>query len=224
VATRTTIGLTGDVGSGKSTVLRWLADHGAATLDADAVVHQLLAGDAGVIAAVVARFGADVRVAQAVDRAKLAAAVFGDAAALAALERIVHPAVIDYLRRWIDAAPAPVVAVEAVKLIESGLNAEFDQTWLVTCDGALRRARLIARGWSAAEADRRIAAGTPLAPRLAVADVVIDNSGSSEATCRQLEVAWARLGAVGRSPDAGTGATARTFAAPASQPREVTSG
>jgi dephospho-CoA kinase len=83
-----------------------------------------------------------------------------------------------------------VAAVEAVKLIESGMHRQFDSVWLIVCDRAERRQRLAERGWSPEEATRRIAASSPLEAQIEVADVTIDNSGSPDATLRQLEVAW----------------------------------
>jgi dephospho-CoA kinase len=185
------IGLTGDVGAGKSRVLRWLAEQGAGVLDADEVVRSLLEGDEAVMASVRSRFGDAVVAAGTVDRAALAARVFRSPAELAALETILHPAVLKRVRAWLAAEGPPVRVVEAIKLIEGGLADWMDELWLVTCDRDERRRRLVERGWSAEEADRRMAAGPPPAPRLARADVVIDNSGPWPATERQLVRAWA---------------------------------
>jgi dephospho-CoA kinase len=186
-----TIGLTGDVGSGKSSVRRWLEACGAAGLDADGVVHTLLASDPVIIEAVMRRFGRAVVLDGAVNRAALAAQVFGQPVALADLEAILHPAVIAHTRQWLAQVDGAVAVVEAVKLVEAGMDRMVGQVWLVLCDRDLRRARLAERGWPSAVIDGRMAAGTPLAPRLARADVVIDNSGSWSVTERQLAVAWA---------------------------------
>jgi dephospho-CoA kinase len=193
MSARLTIGLTGDVGSGKSTVRAWLGERGVATFDGDAAVHAVLAEDRAVIAAVVARFGPEVGSADGIRRAILADRVFTDAAALGDLERLVHPAVLERTRAWLEAVTAPVAVVEGVKLVESGFHRALDRLWLAVCDLGLRRQRLIARGWSAGEVERRLAMATPLAPKLALADEVIDNSGSCRATRRQLEAAWSRL-------------------------------
>jgi dephospho-CoA kinase len=197
VGARCVIGLTGEVGGGKSTVRAWLVEQGAVALDADAVVHQVLAGDSGVIAAVRRRFGATMVGTAGVNRPALAAVVFADPVALADLEAILHPAVRAVMRAWLAGVQADVAVVEAVKVVEGGLASEMDQVWLVTCDRAVRAGRLGQRGWSAAEIARRLAAAPPPAPRLARADVVIDNSGSWPATVAQLTVAWARLSACG---------------------------
>ncbi|MCE7937424.1 dephospho-CoA kinase [bacterium] len=188
------IGVTGAAGCGKSTVCRWLAEQGTATLDADQVVHDILARDAAVIRAVVARFGGGVeRATGGIDRRALADTVFGDPAALEDLERLVHPAVHAAVRGWLDRIRTPVVAVEAVKLVESGLAATCSDVWLVVCAAAEQRSRLRDRGWSHDVIDRRLAASPPLAPRLAVASEVIDNSGPPSATRAQLTAAWSRL-------------------------------
>jgi dephospho-CoA kinase len=186
------IGLTGDVGAGKSTVLGWLAQRGAATLDADGVVHRLLAEDAAVVEAVRARFGPRVFAGPRVDRGALGRIVFADAAALTDLEGILHPAVLAATAAWLAVAPERDRVVEAVKLIEGGMAAMVDEVWLVTAARAARAARLAARGWPPDEVARRMAAAPPLAPRLAVADVVVDNSGPWPATERQLAAAWLR--------------------------------
>lgn len=191
---RLTIGLVGEAGSGKSTVRAWLAGRGADTLDGDAVVHRVLASDNGLIDAIVARFGEGVRAdSGAVDRAALARIVFGDPPALEDLEKIVHPKVIAVTESWLGRVEAEVAVVEAIKLVESGLAGSLDQLWLVLCDARARRVRLAERGWSAAEIEARSAAAPGLPPKLALANVIIDNSGSWSATERQLEVAWARL-------------------------------
>jgi len=157
---RRVIGLTGDVGSGKSTVLQWLADRGAATRDADAATHAVLAGDGDAVAAVGRRFGPGVLAGGVVDRAALAAAVFDDPEALRDLEAIVHPAVIRALTTWLAGVSAPVAVVEAVKLVEAGLDRTVvGAVWLVTCAPEVRRERLVARGWSADEAARQTLAG-----------------------------------------------------------------
>jgi dephospho-CoA kinase len=192
VTNRRVLGVTGDVGSGKSSVLAWLAAQGAEVLDADRVVHRLLAEDEAFVEAVRRRFGAGVVAAGRVRRELLAGIVFGDPAALTDLESLLHPAVLAETRSWLAASGAAVVAVEAVKLIEGGMADLVDEVWLVTCAAPRRRERLLARGWSDAETRRRMAAGTPLAPRLARADVVIDNSGPWPATAVQLAAAWAR--------------------------------
>ncbi len=197
------LGLTGDVGAGKSTVRRWLEAAGAAAIDADAVVHALLADDPAVRAAVAERFGPAVAPGGGIDRAALAAVVFGDPAALAALEAILHPRVAAVIDAWWGGVEADVAVVEAVKLVEAGLAERCDGVWLVVAAAPARAARLTVRGWGPAEIARRMAAAPPLAPRLAAATEVIDNTGPPDATAAQLEAAWARLRVARRSAPSG---------------------
>jgi dephospho-CoA kinase len=194
VTARLTVGLTGDVGAGKSTVREWLVEHGAVALDADAVIHDLLAGDQALVGNIAARFGPEVRREGGVDRGALAEIVFADPAALQDLERLLHPAVLSVASDWLAGVTSDLAVVEAVKLVESGLYRDLDRLWLVICATEIREQRLVERGWSQAAISRRMAAAPPLAPQLAVTDVVIDNSGSRQATARQLEVALVGLG------------------------------
>lgn len=202
MSARHTLGVTGDAGCGKSTVLNWLSARGAATIDADAVVHRLLATDREAVGLVAARFGEEVRGPDGtIHRPSLAAIVFADTAALADLEAILHPRVERVVVEWLAQVPpdTPAAAVEAVKLVESGLHERLDALWLVVCDRAERRRRLAGRGWSAEEIDRRLAADSPFLPKLRLATRVIDNSGSTSATSAQLERAWRHL--LGCSPE-----------------------
>jgi dephospho-CoA kinase len=133
----------------------------------------------------------------AIDRARLGDIVFRDAAALARLEAIVHPAVIALARQRIAKASAqgsPVV-VEAIKLIESGMVRELcDVVWVVIAPREMRLERLVKqRGMDQATAQQRIDAQPPEALKIAHADVVIDNSGTVEETVRQVERAWLQL-------------------------------
>jgi len=164
------IGLTGPIGCGKSTVAGWLAARGAAVIDADALARAATAPGEPAHEAVLARFGDAVRAPDGtLDRAVLARLVFADAAALADLEAIVHPAVRPRILAAIadaDRAGAPAIVIEAIKLVEGGLAALCDEIWLVECTPATQRARLAGRGMDTAEAERRIAAQGDLVERL----------------------------------------------------------
>lgn len=185
------IGVTGGIATGKSTVLAILRDHDAVTIDADAIYHRQIAPGGGLVAPIVARFGEHVRKDDgAIDRRALAGIVFADPAALADLDRITHPPVIAAILEQIAIAAAPLVAVDAVKLIESGMHTICDAVWLVTCDPAVQRARLMARnGLSEDEADLRLAAQPKEALRRQHADAVLDNSGDLVSLRRQVEAA-----------------------------------
>ena len=167
---RLRIGLTGPIGCGKSTVARWLAARGAAVVDADALAREVTGPGEPTVAAIVSRFGEQVRRSDgSLDRAVLGRLVFADPAALADLEAIVHPAVRPRILAAIeaaDAAGAPAVVVEAIKLVEGGLAAVCDEVWLVRCRPATQRRRLAGRGVAPTDADRRIAIQGDVAARL----------------------------------------------------------
>lgn len=164
------IGLTGPIGCGKSTVARWLAARGAVIVDADCLAREATAPGEPAHDSVAARFGASVRGPDGtLDRAALARLVFSDPAALADLEAIVHPEVRPRILAALDAADAaaaPAVVVEAIKLVESGLADICDEVWLVTCQPATQQARLAARGVPEADARRRISAQRGLDARV----------------------------------------------------------
>jgi dephospho-CoA kinase len=186
------IGVTGGIATGKSSVLALLAQRGADTIDADAVYHKMIGPGGPLVDAIVERFGPDV-VAEdgSIDRRALAGIVFADRAALADLDQITHPAVIREVLARIAASDAQVVAVDAVKLIESGMADECDSVWLVVCDPAIQRERLMRRNTlTGDEADLRLAAQPDEAARRQRADAVIDNSGSLDDLERQVDNHW----------------------------------
>ncbi len=189
------IGLTGNIATGKSAVLGMLRDLGAATIDADAVAHRLLEKGTPVWREVVERFGPDIlRPDGHVDRVRLGAIVFADPQALQQLEAIVHPAVTARIAELVRRAAERVVVIEAIKLIEAGMDRDCHALWVVTCPREQQIERLMAqRGLSYDEAVLRIEAQPPQEEKIALADVVIDNSGTLEGTRRQVERAWRRL-------------------------------
>ncbi|OGO55496.1 MAG: dephospho-CoA kinase [Chloroflexi bacterium RBG_16_70_13] len=190
------IGITGPIGCGKSTVAGWLAELGAVVVDADAIARTVVEPGEPAHEAVIEAFGPAVRRSDGgLDRAALGRLVFRDPAALRRLEAIVHPAVRPRILAVLDAADAagvPAVAIEAIKLVEGGLAALFDEVWLVTCDPAAQRARVIGRGANPVDADDRIRAQGDLAGRLgSVATRILDTSGSLEATRAAAAAAYA---------------------------------
>ncbi|MGB9777263.1 MAG: dephospho-CoA kinase [Anaerolineae bacterium] len=189
------IGLTGNIATGKSTVARMLRDLGATVIDADRVAHEVMRAGTPVHRAVVEAFGPRVlRPDGEIDRADLGAIVFSDPQALAQLEAIVHPAVLEEVARRIAAAPTPIVVVEAIKLIESGMAEAFDALWVTTCPVEEQVRRLMAdRGLSRPDAERRVTAQPPQEAKIARADVVISTDGSLEETRAQVEAAWQAL-------------------------------
>lgn len=169
------IGITGPIGCGKSTVAGWLADLGARVIDADQVARGVTPPGSPELAAVVDAFGDEIMLADgSLDRAALGRIVFADPAALRRLEAIIHPAVRPLILELIAAAQrdaVPAVVIEAIKLVEGGLAALCDEVWLVSCEPAEQRTRLLERArarvaprtvhgtdGAAADADARAAA------------------------------------------------------------------
>jgi dephospho-CoA kinase len=194
------IGITGPIGCGKSAVAGWLGELGASVVDADELAREATAPGEPALDAVIERFGERYRRADgSLDRAALGRLVFSDPAALADLEAIVHPAVrsrIEIAVAAAEAAGAPAIAVEAIKLVEGGLAQLCDEVWLVTCDPDRQFERLLARGLNEAEATQRIAAQDDPARRLRhAATRIIDTSGDTAETRRLVLDAWTASGA-----------------------------
>ena len=177
------VALTGNIAAGKSTVVSWLRRWGATIIDADELAREAEAPGTEVLAAIVRRFGADVRLPDgALDRAALRAKVMGDDAALADLNAIVHPAVRRRRDELLAAAKArgDLLVVNDIPLLFEALDpAQFDAVVLVDAPQPVRRARLRAlRGLSNEEADRMIAAQMDAERKRARSQYVIDNDGS----------------------------------------------
>ena len=195
------IGLTGNIATGKSAVAAMLAQLGAHVIDADALTRQVTRAGTPTWQQVVEAFGRDILQPDGkIDRARLGARVFADPQALTRLEAIVHPAVIaesERLLQELQSKPsdgAPVVVLEAIKLIESGLRWRCNELWVVTSPREQQVQRLMAtRDLSQAEAELRIDAQPPQADKVVVADVVIDNSTTLEQTQAHLTREWERI-------------------------------
>jgi len=190
--------LTGNIATGKSTVLAYLQGRGATVLDADKLAHAAIAPDGAAYAEVVDASGSDVvGPGGAIDRKALGAIVFADPSRLAQLEAIVHPAVFVLAQQAIAAAAAPVIVIEAIKLLESGrLLRLCDEVWVVVADESSQLSRLMgSRGMDEAEARRRMAVQSPQAEKVRQANRVIDNSGSPVELYAQLDAIWSELAA-----------------------------
>ncbi len=197
------IGLTGNIATGKSTVMQRLADHGAHIVDADKLSHRALARDGAAYKPVISRFGLQiVGAAGEIDRPALGKIVFAESEAgkqaLHALEQIVHPAVFELAQREIERAQeakASAIVIEAIKLLEAGrLRKLCDVVWVVITDEAEQRRRLVQeRGMSEADARQRMAVQSSQAWKASQADVVIDNSGSLAALKAQVDAAWGKM-------------------------------
>ena len=191
------IGLTGSIGCGKSHVLHTLVRLGAEGIDADKVAHEVMAPGAPAYEPIVTAFGREIlSEGGAIDRAKLAARVFRDLAALAQLEAITHPAVYAETKRRVDNTTAPAVAIEAIKLLEAGLSVGLcDEVWVVVCSEAEQLARLArSRGMSAEEVRRRRAHQMSPEQMAERADRVIRTDGSLKETEAEVLRLWVELG------------------------------
>ena len=193
------IGLTGGIASGKSTIARRLAEHGAVHIDADQLAREAVEPGTQALDSIVERFGTQVLTADGrLDRAALGAIVFSDPGALQSLNAIVHPAVRELGLRRIESAghadARAIVVYDIPLLVESRNDYPFDLIVVADASPATRLARLTGtRGMASDEARRRIGAQASDAERLAVADVVIDTDGSLEGTLTQADRLWEQV-------------------------------
>ena len=187
------IGLTGGIGSGKSTVAGLLAARGARIVDADRIAREVVEPGTPGLEAVVAAFGQEVLSPEgALDRPALAAVVFADPDARHRLDGIVHPLVRARATDLVAAAPPDAVVVQDVPLlVETGQAGSYDLVLVVEADLDTRVRRLVGRGLAEEDARARIAAQASDEQRRAVADVVLDNSGSVEDLEAQVDRFWA---------------------------------
>ena len=194
------IGLTGGIGSGKSTVSRLLGEHGAVVVDADVIAREVVAPGTPGLAAIVEAFGPTVLASDgSLDRPGLAAVVFAEPEARRRLDGIVHPLVRARAGELEAAAPADAVVVHDVPLLaETGQGSSYDLVVVVEADPAVRVARLVQRGLTADDARARIAVQATDEQRRAIADVVLDNSGTPEQLAEQVDRFWAERVTVGR--------------------------
>lgn len=198
------VGLTGGIGTGKSTVARMLARRGAVVVDADDLARRAVAAGTPGYAKVVARFGDGILAPDgSIDRKRLADVVFSDPAARRDLEAIVHPEVA---RMFAEEAARHrgtdrVVVYVAPLLVEAGRADDFDVLVVVTAPEEAQVARLVRdRAMTEEEVRARIAAQLPQEEKAARADLVIENAGSLEALERQVDAVWRDLRARAGSP------------------------
>jgi len=195
------VGLTGGIGSGKSEVARRLAERGAVVIDADVAAREVVVPGSPGLAQIAAAFGEGMlRPDGSLDRERLGQTVFADPGLRATLNAIVHPLV----RTWMEEAeraavraappPGPVIVHDVPLLAESRGKAGFDVVIVVDVPPELQVERLVRlRGMAADQARARMAAQASREQRLAVADIVIDNSGSLEDLDRRIAEVWADL-------------------------------
>jgi dephospho-CoA kinase len=189
------IGLTGNIATGKSTVVRMLEELGAEAIDGDQIVHELMAAPSPLADQISAAFGTQaVNPDRSINRPELGKVVFSNPAKLQQLEEIVWPPVLARKREAINQPGPDVLLLDAIKLFESGMADDCDEVWVVTSPREQQIARIMARNnVDRAEAERRIDAQPPQAEKVARADLVIDNSGSLDDLQQQVLDAWERL-------------------------------
>ena len=194
-----TIGLTGGIGSGKSTVSKILADLGAFVIDADKVGHEIYLPGKGAWQQISAAFGQDILAEdQTIDRKKLGALVFNSADALKQLNTIVHPIMFKEIEQRIrakrDEGYASPIVVEAAILIEANWLLLADEVWVVVTDkNAVIERVAEQRGMAAKDTEARIASQLSNQERLKYATVVIHNNGSLEDLQLQIQQVWGPL-------------------------------
>ena len=194
------VGLTGGIGSGKSEVARRLADRGAVLIDADVAARAVVAPGTPGLARIVDAFGDEVLTADgALDRERLGALVFADPARLAELNAIVHPLVGEWMTTAEDAAvasagPGVIVLHDVPLLAENQLARAYDLVIVVDVPPEVQVSRLVSqRGMPADQARARMAAQASREQRLAVADIVIDNSGPLDDLDQRVDEVWGEL-------------------------------
>ena len=193
------IGLTGGVGTGKSTVAKMFRQVGAAVLDADVLAHQAMEPKRLAWRSIVKTFGREMLNAdQTVNRRRLASLVFNDEPRRRQLERILHPVVLREIKRALHrlkrAHKVQAVVLDVPLLLEVGAEELVDALVVVTAPPQVQRERLRrTHGWSDEDTTVRIAAQWDLSAKAALADYVVDNSNGVDATRRQVRQLWKRL-------------------------------
>ncbi len=192
------IGLTGGIACGKTTVAGLFQDFGAHVIDADSVGHRLLREDTSVKNKLVATFGASILDCQnEVDRSKLGSIVFGNPDQLRALSKIVHPPIIERINADIaeksSSAERSIIVIDAALLIELDLTYMVDFVVLVYADENIQMQRLMERGLSYEDAQRRIKSQMPSHEKTRFADFIIYNNGLLSNTAKQAEKVWRAL-------------------------------
>lgn len=197
------LALTGGIAAGKSTISRMLQEHGALIVDADAIVREVQAPGSPVLDEIAEAFGGAMILPDgSLDRAALGSRVFGDAEALGRLNAIVHPAVhtrsLERMQDALATAPGTVVIYDVPLLVETRLEDPWDLIVVADAPAAVRERRLVTdRGMSEADAAARVASQVSDERRRAIADVIIDTTGTMADTQRQVDELWARVESLG---------------------------
>ncbi len=190
------IGLTGNIASGKSVVLQYLANLGALTIDADLVAQETYLPGNPAYQPILARFGSDLTFSDGqINRSKLGRTVFRDPAALAELEAIIHPLVTRKILELIDSTKRAFVAIEAIKLFESGIDKHCNAVWAIAADDDVRLERLMeGRGLDESAARQRILSQSPQSEKILLADQAIYTDTSFAHTYNQTFKLFSALG------------------------------
>jgi dephospho-CoA kinase len=191
------LGLSGGIGSGKSTVAKMFGDLGAIVIDADAIAKEVLEPGQVGYESVIHAFGESVLDSSGqIDRKKLAEIVFQDQSQLAKLEAIVHPAVIARVAEIRESLPdTAVVIYDTPLLVEKQLQNQFDQVVIVVSDPSVRKQRLLARGLESTDIEARIANQATDDQRADVADFVIVNDGTFQDLRENVHKVWQQISA-----------------------------
>lgn len=192
------IGLTGSLGSGKSTVAGMFTDLGAKVIDADKIAHQLMMPGAPCYQPVVKMFGSDILRGKRIDRKKVAECVFSDVKQLRRLERIIHPQVrkeiLAKIKQYRSHKKKTVVVIDIPLLFETKLDSCVDMSIVVKANKAIHIARSTKLlGITKAEAERRTNAQMPLRKKIRLADMIIDNGKTLNQTNKQVKRIWEKL-------------------------------
>ena len=196
------VGLTGGIATGKSTVGLMFVELGCHLIDADHISHQFFQPGEAVYSAVIQAFGERILSAdRTINRKVLGEIVFNDAEARKKLNQLVHPAVVQRQRDWLNEMeardPGGISIVDATLMIEVGTYKNYDKVIVVTCRPEIQKQRLRTRsGLSEEEIEARVRSQMPLEEKVKYADFVIDNSGDLPDTRRQVEQVNSKLRAV----------------------------
>jgi dephospho-CoA kinase len=186
-----TVGLTGGLATGKSTVGRILEARGVPVFDADAAVHELYEPGGAGSAAVTELFGPAVLDDEGgVVRARLSEMVLGNAAARLRLEKAIHPLVRQAVEEWLKSVDRPIAVVEAALLAETGHYSEYDVLMVVWCEQHQQLHRALNRGVPEERIRGLINAQLPMAEKKDLADVLVDNRGDLEDLSGEIDRAW----------------------------------
>ena len=188
------VALTGGIGSGKSTVGEIFADLGALVIDSDQLAREVLERGSKGFEEVVTTFGDQILNNGDIDRAKLGEVVFKDPEKLRILELITHPLIRAAFKAFVDQSPSDAIVINQIPLlVESKANYNFDVVITVSASEEIRKNRLIKRGMTEAEINRRIAAQASELEREKISDYIIRNEGNTSDLLGEVEKIWDKL-------------------------------